>query len=165
MCPCCGFSSCPQVTIELYNKLHKSLQAATTTRQQYGDNSCLWFARLFGFFIHLCATFGCKLSMARGPKLLVSKMDIGKSMKCNCNKSSSSGTGRPRVQLLGGSFKAVDANTRLLSFAGQWRNLSSASHLVSANERGQNALLINLPPFFYYTHKMWKRSLWHWLGM
>lgn len=57
--------------------------------------------------------------MARGPKLLVSKMDIGKSVKCNCNKSSSSGTGRPRVQLLGGSFKAVDANTRLLSLAGQ----------------------------------------------
>lgn len=54
MCPCCGFSSCPQVTIELYNKLHKSLQAATTTRQQYGDNSCLICQIIWVFYPSLC---------------------------------------------------------------------------------------------------------------
>lgn len=87
------------------------------TEPQYGDNSCLRFARLFGFYPSR-ARFGGKLSVARKADV-IGREDVGK-------RVGNVIVIKVRAAVRRG-LEAVDADTILLCFAGLWRNLSSSS--------------------------------------
>lgn len=85
---------------------------------QYGDNSCLRFTRLFGFYPSSCKIWGPAECGPEGRCYWVGRCGQ-KSRKCNCNKSPSS------------------CSEGLMHFScvlQDWRNLSSPSDLVSANK-------------------------------
>lgn len=96
-----------------------------TGEPQYADNSCLRFARLFGFYPSSCKIWGQAECGPEGRCYWAGRCGQ-KSRKCNCNEGTSSGSER---------MEAVDADALLLCFAGLWRNLSSSSSdLVSASK-------------------------------